>query len=237
MTVREIIDYVQEQINSRRYWNDTRLINLMNILQLKMANDLKLVFRDFYKFSSTTEQRYQMPSNLISLEYLWYDNNGTESQIDIVSSPREVYGKHSDPDTDTSDQPYKAFLWDSSGRLELWIYPIFNVAGVDIWMWFFGIPPKLTTENDMPVLPNEWHIHLVDAIINRTMQIDEQITKGEELALWKDIILTCKQMETTRSIMERRASVQQDRLYPDPDYRGRGMGSGLIDGSEQGITW
>jgi hypothetical protein len=235
MTVREIIDYVQLSINDRRYWNDERLISLLNLLQMKMANDMKLVFRDFYKFESTLEQRYLLPSSLISIELIWYDNAGTEQRINVVNSPKEVYTKHSDPDTDTSDQPYKAFIWEASGRKELWIYPLFDTAGVEIWMWFYGIPPKLNTDNDTPVLHTEWHIHLIESAINRIMRLDEQITIGEEEALWSKIIHSCRSMDTTKMVMETDGKVRQDNNYPTIS-RG-GNYSGLIDNSDAGIIW
>ena len=70
MTIRDIIDYVQSDINSKRYWNDERLINLINVVQMKMCSSLKLMVRDFYKFESSTEQRYLMPFTYVSIEYL-----------------------------------------------------------------------------------------------------------------------------------------------------------------------
>ena len=235
MTVREIIDYVQLSVNDRRYWNDNRLISLLNLLQMKMANDLKLVFRDYYTLSSTLEQRYLLPSSLISIELLWYDNEGTEQHIDIVNSPKEVYLKHSDPDTETSGQPGKGFIWEASGRKELWIYPLFDAAGVEICMWFYGIPPKLNTDNDTPVLATEWHIHLIESAINRIMRLDEQITIAEEEALWSKIIHACKTMDTTKTIMETNSSIRQDNNYPSISRGSNGIG--LIDRSEAGINW
>lgn len=236
MTVREIIDYVQLSINDRRYWNDTRLISLLNLLQMKMANDLKLVFRDYYTFmSEASSQRYLLPSSLISIELLWFDNGGTEQNINIVNSPKEVYLKHADPNTDTSDQPYKGFIWEASGRKELWIYPLFSTAGVELSMWFYGVPPKLNTDNDTPALPTEWHIHLVESAVNRAMRLDEQITVAEEEALWSKIIHTCKTMDTTKLIMETEANINQDMNYPM--ITGGTDAVGLVDRSEAGIIW
>jgi len=233
MTIRDMIDYIQADVDSPRYCNDERLINLINAVHNRMCNSLKLVIRDFYKFESTAdEQRYLMPSNYIAVEYLWYDNGGMQGSITLRQSPREIYGKHSDPDTDTSDTPYTGFIWESSGRRELWVYPLFATDGVDIWMWFYGTPARLTTENDVPVMPAEMHIYLVEACINRCRRIDEQITITEELALYKDLVGECRSMDTTKAVMSDNAKVAKNGTYLS-EYNN----FGLVDGSEQGIQW
>jgi len=232
MTIRDIIDYVQSDINSKRYWNDERLINLINVVQMKMCSSLKLMVRDFYKFESSTEQRYLMPFTYVSIEYLWYSNAGAEGQINLCASPREIYGKHSTPDSTTSATPYKGFVWESSGRKELWIYPIFDTEAVDIFMWFYGTPPRITSENDTPILPAEMHIHLVEACINRTRRVDEQLVISEELLLYNSIINECKSIETTSTVIQDRSQVAKD---------GSNFNAfsnfGLLDNSQAGINW
>lgn len=232
MTTREIIDYVQTIISSRRYWNDTKIINLINFCQNKMTSEMKLTIQDFYKFSSSLEQRYLLPSNLISIEELWYDNAGVQRKINIVPTPKSIYGVFDDPDTNTSDTPFSAFIWTSSGRRELWVYPLFSTEGIDVFMWFYGTPPLITKDNDMPSIPVEWHILLAEAVINKTQQLDDQISKSDELALWKDILNSCKTMDTTKNVMERGSIIRPASEYPISE-----VSFGMFDGSERGINW
>jgi len=229
MTIRDMIDYIQADVNSRRFWNDERIINIINLIQNRMAIELKLVVEDFYKFSSTLEQRYLLPSNLIAINTLWYNNGGNNRLIKIVSNPSEVYGRESNPETETSSNPYKAFIWSTSGRKELWIFPKFDTEGIDLWLFFYGTPTRIISDNDVPSLPVETHVYLVEAVKNRIAQVDEQITKAEELALWKDIIMMCKQIDTVKNVITRSSQFEKEGIKVNFD--------GLIDGSGMGITW
>jgi hypothetical protein len=231
MTIREMIDYIQAEVNSRRFWNDERIISIINLLQQKLSVELKLSVRDFYKFSSTLEQRYLLPSNLLSIESLWYDNAGMQRNIRIVAKPSDVYGLNTDPDTDKSDNPYKAFMWTASGRNELWMFPMFDTAGIDIWMWFYGLPSNISTDNDVSSLPIETHVYIVEAVKNRITQVDEQITKAEELALWRNIVNECKQIDTVKNIIQRGSQLTPQSVGEAYDD------FGLVDGSQRGILW
>ena len=230
MTIRDIIDYVQADVNSRQFWNDERIINIINMVQYRMSVELKLVVEDFFKFSSTLDQRYLLPSNLMAIENLWYNSGGTKRIIKIVPKPSDVYGLESEPETNTSDNPYKAFIWTSSGRKELWMFPKFSTAGIDLWLWFYGTPARINSDNDVSPLPVETHIYIVEAVKNHIAQVDEQITKMEELALWKDLIAMCKQIDTVKNIVTRDSQFAKQGITVLNDF-------GLVDGSNNGISW
>lgn len=232
MIVRDMIDYVQDTIGARRYWNDKRIISFINQVQEKMATMLKLVCQDLYKFSSSTETRYTIPSSYISNQLLYYDNGGSEQVIHILPTPNNIYGVFSDPDTDSTDNPSRAFIWNASGRRELWIYPKFVAAGIDIWWFFWGLPSKLVNDNDESPLPSEWHILIVEAVINKIKVNDEWMLASEELMLFNSLVNTAKTMETTKGVIERGAILKPYNEFP--------IGSGefgLIDGSSKGIVW
>ena len=231
MIVRDIIDYVQNTVGARRYWNDTRIISMINQVQEKMAVELKLTVQDFYKFDSTLDQKYEIPSNYVATQLLYYDNGGTEKVIKILPTPNNIYGVFNDPDTDTTDNPSRAFIWNSSGRKELWVYPRFVTAGIDIWWFFWGLPNKLANDNDVSPLPPEWHILIVEAVINKIKVADEMMLASEELVLFQQIVRSAKTMETTKGIIERGSILQPYDQFP------LGNGIGLIDGSYKGITW
>jgi len=229
--VRDMIDYIQDTIGARRYWNDTRIISFINQVQLKMASMLKIVCQDFYKFDSSLEARYTIPSNYIANERLWYDNGGSDNVITILPSPSNIYGVFSNAETDSTDNPSRAFIWNASGRRELWIYPKFVTAGIDIWWFFWSMPSKLTNDNDESPFPPEWHILIVEAVINKIKVNDEWMSGSEELTLFNQLVHTAKTMETTKGVVERGAILMPYNQFPVVD------GIGLIDGSVKGIVW
>jgi hypothetical protein len=231
MIVRDIIDYVQLTVGARRYWNDQRIVSFINQVQQKMATELKLTIQDFYKFQSTLEQRYEIPSTYVNNQLMYYNNGGTEKVINIVPAPNNIYGVFNNPDTDSTDNPSRAFIWNSSGRRELWMYPKFATAGVDIWWFFWGLPPRLTNDNDVSPLPSEWHILIVEAVINKIKVADEIMSGVEELELFSRLVHTAKTMDTTKGIIERGSIIQ-----PEKSFMNVG-GIGLIDGSSNGINW
>jgi len=231
MIVRDIIDYVQLTIGARRYWNDTRIISFINQVQDKMAVMLKLTCQDFYKFESTLDQRYEIPSTYVNNQLMYYNNGGSEQVITILPRPNNIYGVFNNPDTDSTDNPSRAFIWNTSGRKELWVYPKFATAGIEIWWFFWGLPSKLTNDNDVSPLPPEWHILIVEAVINKIKVADEIISSLEELELFKNIVHTAKTMETTKGIIERGSIIQPYDQFPSVG------GIGLIDGSSNGIIW
>ncbi len=232
MIVRDIIDYVQDTIGARRYWNDKRVISMINQVQEKMAVMLKLTCQDFYKFSSSLETRYTIPSTYVNNQLMYYDNGGSENVISILPNPNNIYGVFSDPDTDSTDNPTRAFIWNSSGRKELWIYPKFSVAGVDIWWFFWGLPSRLVNDNDVSPLPSAWHILIVEAVINKIKVADEIMSSIEEIELFKQLVHTAKTMETTAGIIERGSIIK-----PYDEFPNIGNSIGLIDGSSNGIKW
>jgi hypothetical protein len=232
MIVRDMIDYVQDTIGARRYWNDKRIISFINQVQEKMVVMLKLVCQDFYKFDSTLDTRYTIPSTYINNQLLYYNNGGSEKTINIVPAPNNIYGVFNNPDTDSTDNPSRAFIWNASGRKELWIYPKFSVAGIDIWWFFWGLPSKLTNDNDVSPLPPEWHILIVEAVINKIKVNDEWMLASEELALFNVLVNTAKTMETTKGVIERGAILKSYNQFPNV-----GGDFGLIDGSNIGINW
>ena len=231
MIVRDIIDYVQLTVGARRYWNDTRIISFINQVQQKMATMLKLTTNDFYKFESTLEQRYEIPSTYVNNQLMYYSNGGTENIINIVPAPNNIFGVFNNPDTDSTDNPSRAFIWNSSGRRELWMYPKFSTAGVEIWWFFWGLPPRLINDNDVSPLPSEWHILIVEAVINKIKVADEMMSGIEELELFNRLVHTAKTMDTTKGVIERGAIIQPYSQFPNVD------GIGLIDGSSNGIVW
>jgi len=231
MIVRDIIDYVQSTVGARRYWNDTRIISFINQVQDKMAVMLKLTCQDFFKFESTLDQRYEVPSTYVNNQLMYYNNAGSEQVITILPAPNNIYGIFNNPDTDSTDNPSRAFIWNTSGRKELWIYPRFSVAGIEIWWFFWGLPSRLTNDNDVSPLPPEWHILIVEAVINKIKVADEIMLPTEELALFQNIVHTAKTMETTKGVVERGSIIQPYDNFPS-------IGSiGLIDGSAVGIKW
>jgi hypothetical protein len=230
MIVREMIDYIQTTIQSRRYWNDDRLISIINMIQLRLSADMKLTVQDLYKFSSSLEQRYLMPSTLLSIELLYYDNGGTESTIKVLPTPKSIFGVFDNPDTETTDNPYRAFIWNTSGRKELWVYPKFATEGIDIWMFFWGTPSKLISDNDVSPFPSDWHVYMVDMCVNKVKQIDEAISISEERGLWNEMLASIKRLETTKGVIERGSILM-------PSIVGAGDGWMLADGSANGIDW
>jgi hypothetical protein len=232
MIVRDMIDYVQDTIGARRYWNDKRIISFINQVQEKMATMLKLVCQDYYKFSSSLETRYTIPSSYVSNQLLYYNNGGSENVIKIIPTPNNIYGVFNNPDTDSTDNPNKAFIWNASGRKELWIYPKFATEGIDISWFFWGLPSKLVNDNDVSPLPPEWHILIVEAVINKIKVNDEWMLASEELALFGVLVNAAKTMETTKGVIERGAI-----LKPYSEFPVVGGSFGLIDGSDNGITW
>jgi hypothetical protein len=231
MIVRDIIDYVQLTVGARRYWNDQRIVSFINQVQDKMAVMLKLTCQDFYKFESTLDQRYEIPSTYVNNQLMYYGNGGSEQVITILPTPNNIYGVFNNPDTDSTDNPSRAFIWNTSGRKELWIYPKFATAGIEVWWFFWGLPSKLTNDNDTSPLPPEWHILIVEAVINKIKVADEYMSGIEELELFKQLVHTAKTMETTKGIIERGSIIQPYDQFPSVG------GIGLIDGSANGIKW
>ncbi len=231
MNIRDMINRVQVQVRDRRFWNDDQVISLINTIQDELTTEFNLQVADYYEFTSVVgQQRYQMPSNLISIELLYYDN-GNIQRIAIIDRPLDIYTKVTDP-LEQGD-PYIGFLWKTSGRNELWIYPTFSDV-CNLQLWFYGMPTSITRDSDTSSLPVEWHTGIVNAVINKIRVYDEQLSVSDEIALWRGMINMLNKFDVTKKILE------QDGRYGTISSQLIGTSGnmlGLVDGSEKGIIW
>lgn len=200
MKFREIITRVQDTVDDRAFWDDTRLKTLINRYKDKMAQEMTFTNQQKYEFSSIVGSRhYEVPHGYISNELLWYDGDNN-NEIFIRDSPRDIDAQYT---TRTEQgQPREGYVWgDGSGRRQLTIYPTFDSVVTVEW-WFYGWPEDLAGDNDELPFPVEWHPTLAEACIDSTREYDKLISVADELLLWTTSIRKIRQMDVTKVLVD-----------------------------------
>lgn len=199
MILREIIVRVQDTVDDRAFWDDTRLKAMINRFKDKMAQEMTFTNQQKYEFSSVVGDRhYEVPHGYISNHLLFYNGNN-RNEIFIRDSPRDIDSLY----LNRTEQglPREGYVWgDGSGRRQLTIYPTFSSI-LDVEWWFYGWPEDLVGDKDELPFPIEWHPSLAEACIDETRQYDKEIGIADQILLWGTYIRKIRQMDVTKELV------------------------------------
>lgn len=199
MILRNMIRKVQDRLDDDVYWNDKRVIALLNEGKDELAKKLKCTTQQYYEFDSVAgQQKYQVPTTLVKSHLLFY-NSGYNQEIHIHDDPNDIYTMY--PDVTQEALPTKAYIWGASGRRDLVIYPTFNTDGITIKWWFYGWPEDIENDNDEYNFPTEWHPSLVKYAIHQAKVDDDELSVADALILWENEIRDIKSLDVTLALL------------------------------------
>ena len=202
MIVRDMIKRIHGQIAdySRTYWNDERIIVLINDIKDSVAQELVCDRCEcYYELPLIADQqKYEVPHNLTYSHYL-YLNSTYNRKIKIKVGPASLYGPTSVP-TQTGT-PEFGFIWKYSGRREVTFFPVPNEDLTADW-YFLGWPEDIANDNDEVNFPIDWHPSIVRMCLNRIKREDEVISVADELLLETKEMRRIKRLDSTKAILE-----------------------------------
>jgi len=169
----QLVSEAQDLIEDPDFWTAARLTTLFNRGQRDLANAMGVAVSGYFIFESVQSQKqYQLPADWVSFDLITYLSQGTQYEIRIEPTPRHIMGTVQDPALE--GLPSRAFVWAKEDRPELWINPLFDTSGTNVELFYWRRPPDMVADNDEPLIPRDWHTHLVDYAINYTMQRDNE---------------------------------------------------------------
>jgi len=199
MILRNMITRIQGRLDDDVYWNDKRLKAILNQVQDKIAQELAITTPHYYSFESVQgQQHYQVPSGFVANELIHY-NSGVNKVISIMKSPKAIHGVYTDPTMEGN--PSIGYIWGSSGRRQLTIYPTFSSDGITIEWWFWGFPNELVGDNDEPTFPSEMHPSLVECTIAEAKSDDKEISISDALIIFANEIRKLRRLESMIEII------------------------------------
>ena len=220
MTRRDIIDRFHSLMDlyNTSYWNDSRATALLNTVKDKLAQEFTVNRTEQkYEFDSVEGQQvYQVPSTFVAHRWMYF-NSSYNNVIKFYDGPESIYGPVADQTAE--GVPFAAYIWGSSGRRELTIYPTFADDGIEVQWWFYGWPPDVAVNNDEPHLPIEWHPSIVKLMVAEQQRFDKIISVGDALIITEKVVRTLKEMDTTKRITSlggRSGSVDDE--FPSEEY-------------------
>ena len=237
MTVRDMIIRFHSRMDAgaKVFWNDIRAIALINEIVDDICQELVTTVPCKYTFKSVSgQQNYQVPSNYVVNELLFY-NSSYNNEIVIDTTPRKIYKLY--PDTTTEGYPTRGFIWHQSGRRELQIYPTFSEDDIEMDWWFFGWPEDLVGDKDEPAVPIEWHPSITKEMRNRQREEDGEITLSDLSILWAREVIKIKRMDCTKEILSNRGQYGTfEGNYPRISV-GSSIDNQIVVASDDGTIW
>lgn len=230
----EMVTEIQSLIEDPAYWAADRLTTLLNRGMRDIARTFGIVVSAHHIFLSVAgQQQYMLPQDFVANETLWFDS-GDNQIIHILPRPQSIYGLVTDPTEEGT--PTKGFFWAKEDREELWIHPTFATAGIEINWFYWRRPPNLVLDNDEPLLPRDWHTHLVDYATRWTWAQDQE--RGWSLASqdvwWKMMKNDIQVSDVIAEMASRDIRVGQ---FDDQLPRGAGSTLGVRMGNDGDVIW
>lgn len=171
MLLGAMIEEVQDLTEDPEYWTASRVTTLINRGQRDIANFMGVSVTGYTVFESVDEQeQYQLPNDWVSPELISFTSDGASHEIRIVANPRQIMNLTEE--TRQTGTPTQAFIWAKADRPELWVYPLFDTDGIEVRLFYWRRPPDVSDDNDEPLVPRDWHTHLVDYAMNFINQQD-----------------------------------------------------------------